>query len=152
MTSTGRNCICRWGWLAPECSPELKNANNEQSAAFPPLCWSLFSISHQFLRQVSVQKRSFSSSKPVCGLFCIVDSMKWLDMFSQVCGPNFFVETYFSITGYLLSTILWVGLVAGSLVTSNSSDGSSKGLNFFFLLVFSPVSSPVVGFDESAGQ
>ena len=28
MSSTGRNCRCRCGWLAPLCSPELKNENS----------------------------------------------------------------------------------------------------------------------------
>jgi hypothetical protein len=28
IDSTGRNCICLCGWLAPECSPELKKPNS----------------------------------------------------------------------------------------------------------------------------
>src|SRR6187402_2017459 len=56
IDSTGKNCMCLCGWLAPECSPELKNPKSSSP------------LSRYALRQSYAAARSSFSSKSVCCL------------------------------------------------------------------------------------
>ena len=114
-------------WLAPLCSPELKNANNRSGC--------------QSRRQAYAMARCSCSSLSVCSLYVLVVSIK-------CCA----------ITGYLLSTTLCVGLLAGTRHTSSSGAGCSKGSDFLssgealLSCVCSLSRSFLVGFCASAGH
>jgi hypothetical protein len=124
MFSTGRNCKCLCGWLAPLCSPELKKANKRFCLLPVPSC-------HAF-KQAYVASRSSCSNTCVCCLLDLVARMK--------CS---------AIMGNLLSTSRWLGLADGMSTTWSAGGGFSKGS--IFCLGVTP-SCFGVGFLASEGQ
>lgn len=123
ILSTGKNWRCLCGWLAPLCSPELKNANRRFCLLLDPSC-------HAF-KQAYVASRSSCSSVCVCFLLGFVARMK--------CS---------AIIGNLLSTSKWLGSVVGMSTIWSAEEGFSNGSTLFFGVV--PFLG--TGFFASVGQ
>ena len=120
--STGRNCKCLCGWLAPLLSPELKKANKR---------FCLLSCCHAF-KQAYVASRSSCSRRCVCFLLALVARMK--------CP---------AIMGNLLRTSRWLGFSVGMSTMWRSVEGLSKGSK---CVLGGFLSSFGIGFFASDGQ
>lgn len=79
IASTGRNWRCRWGWLAPLSSPELKKAKRRLELVLLELRTVGFveeGLAPQARRHSYVASRSAVSRRSVCAFQAFVARMK----------------------------------------------------------------------------